>query len=88
MAKKSSLTPVEAQNNVGKKSTSRFVLKEVNGKVVKSPVRISKVKMGIIVPEKLYLRLKAQSTVRNETMAAIVARALENELSAMEKATT
>jgi len=49
-------------------------------------VKTSKVRMGILLPEKMYLRLKRQSAVRKESMAAIVARALENELSALEKA--
>ena len=69
-----------------KKAVSKFVIREVNGKLVKSPVRVSKVRMGILIPEKMYLRLKRQSAVRKEPMAAIIARALENELSVLEKA--
>ena len=69
-----------------KKAASKFVIREVNGKLVKSPVRVSKVRMGILIPEKMYLRLKRQSAVRKEPMAAIIARALENELSVLEKA--
>lgn len=86
MVKKMSVKPTASPNNAGKKAVSKFVIKEVNGKLVKSPVKISKVRMGILVPEKMYLRLKRQSAVRKEPMAAIIARALENELSALEKA--
>lgn len=70
--------------NTKKIPLNQEILKEVNGKLVKCKLELSKVQLDITLPAKLFTRLNALATSHKKTQTSIILHALEKELTSME----